>query len=113
MREMLRTFLTALAVLSLGICGNPAAADRASAEAREAALARVGERLPGAAENLRGLPTAELLLLANAPESVLHACNDALVALIVIACVLITVSAIVTIVIISKVQRAHRHFGGP
>jgi len=117
---VLRSFLTALALLSLQVFCSPAAAgmiatpaaDRESGEAREAALSRAAARLPGEAAGLRDLPTAERLLLANAPEAALHASNDAIIALAIVAGIVLFVAMVITLVIISKVQHFHRHFGG-
>ncbi|MEK7469027.1 MAG: hypothetical protein AAB074_16760 [Planctomycetota bacterium] len=117
MRESLRAFLVAASVLVQLLIATPAGAGmiatpRPRPEEREAALQGAALRIPGDAEVLRGLPTAELLLLANAPEAFLHGANDALIALLIVVLVLSFVAMIIVIVIISRVQRHKRHFHG-
>lgn len=116
MRETLRSFLVALAVLSGVVLGTPATAGMVSTPApspgeRQAALDRAAVGVPGASGSLRSLPTAELLLLAALPESQRKAGNDALVALVVIAAIVLFVGLIITVVIIDRVRRHRRHFG--
>lgn len=117
MRVTLGTFLVALAVVTnlllqvpveAGMVATPCP-DRAD---REAALDLAARNLPGAGATLQALPTADLLLLAGLPESRVHASNDALVALLVIGCVVVFVSLVVVIIIIDRVRRHRRHFGG-
>ncbi|KAF0242516.1 MAG: hypothetical protein FD180_3858 [Planctomycetota bacterium] len=119
MNSVHRSFLSTLALLSLLLFSNPAAAgmiatpraDRESGEARKAALKRVAERLPQSVDRLQDLPTAELLVLANTPESALRAASDAAVALLVIGIIVLFVSVVIVIVIISRVQKHRRHIG--
>lgn len=119
MNTVLRSFLATLALLSLQLFGNPAAAgmiatpraDRESGEARKAALKQVADRLPQAADGLQNLPTAELLVLANSPESAIRAASDAAVALLVLGVIVIFVSLVIVIVIIARVQKHRKHIG--
>lgn len=115
MRETLRAFLVALAVLSGMVAETPATAGMVSTPApspgeRQAALDRAARGAPGAADSLKALPTADLLLLAALPESRLRAANDALIALAILAGVILFVGLIITIVIIDRVRRHRRHF---
>jgi hypothetical protein len=117
MREALRAFLVASSVLVQLLVVTPAGAEmiptpRPRPEEREAALQGAAVRLPADADGLRGLPTAELLLLANAPEAFLHAASDAAAALVVIVCVVLFVTTIIVVVIISRIERHMRHIHG-
>ncbi len=117
MRKAIRAFLVGLGVFSNFVITTPVVAGMVATPSpepaeREAALDGAARNLPGAGEALQALPTADLLLLAGLPESRLHASNDALVALLVIGCVVVFVSLVVVIIIIDRVRRHRRHFGG-
>ncbi len=116
MRSAISAFLVTLAVLTNLLIVIPAQAGMVSTPRpqpaeREAALERAARGLPGLESALRVLPTSDLLLLAGLPASQLRASNDALVALLVIGCVVVFVALIIVIVIIDRVRRHRRHLG--
>lgn len=116
MRKAIRAFLVGLGVFSNLLVTTPASAgmvatpipDRAE---REAALDTAARNLPGAGAALGALPTSDLLLLAGLPESSLRAANDAVVALVVIGCIVVFVTLLIVVIIIDRVRRHRRHFG--
>ncbi|MCC6741824.1 MAG: hypothetical protein IT452_22585 [Planctomycetia bacterium] len=117
MGDTLRAFLVALAVLSGMLVETPATAGMVGTpavppEERQAALDRAANGVPGAAESLKALPAADLFLLAALPESQRRAANDAVVALLVIAAIVLFIGLIVTVIIIDRVRRHRRHLGG-